>query len=285
MVMATQPEEIIDDEPIEQPEDEQPVEQDNEAGDEPNSPPGTPEEEHDEIGWGGGKVEGAEEPEGIRNLRNRLREVERENKALKGKPQQEELGPYPEPEEFNYDDAAHQAAVVKWAERKVAIEARGKQQQAVAERQAARWSDQQRDLDNGFADLRVPGKDTARAMVEEEFAGEAFAYLVKAAGPKSAAYLYALGNSPEKRAELKALSDEGSWAEFIAKAALQSNEVTMQRRKPSTQPEQQHRGTSGGGAGNGEARLKALETEAEKTGVYTKLFEYKRQLRAAGKQI
>jgi hypothetical protein len=282
--MATQPDDMLedqigDDNSIEVAEDDDQEVVDDQQQDE--QPPA--DEEQDEIGWGGSAVAGEDESEGMRNLRNRLREIERENRALKGQPKQEEIGERPSLEDFGYDEEAHAEAVVAWAQRKAAAEDREKQQRAVAERQAARWSDQQRELDAGYADLRVPGKDAARAAVEEQFGGEQFAYLVKAGGKNSAAFLYALGNSPEKRQELKALADEGSWAEFIATAAVMAKEVTVQRRKPTTQPEQQHKGTSGAGAGNSDAKLAKLEKEAERTRNFTPLFEYKRQLRAAGK--
>lgn len=256
------------------------TEQDNDALAETGELAASGEDEQDEIGWGGTTVAGEDEPEGVRNLRKRLREREEELKALKGGPKVDDVGERPTLEACDFDDDRFERELAEYIGRKRTAEERESQANAVRERQAARWNDQRRDLDDGFADLRVPGKDAARAAVEEAFTGEAFAYLVKAAGKKAAPYLYALGNSAEKRAELKALVDEGSWAEFIATAAIQSNEVTMQRRKPTTTPEQQHRGTSGGGAHNSDAKLARLEAAAAKPGAdRTELIAYKRQLR------
>jgi len=237
-------------------------------------------EEVDEITFGGGAVAGEDEPEGMRNLRNRLREVEKENRTLKGQPKVDEVGDKPayddyfdRPEEYERDLAAY-------LECKRVADDRVTQQEAAARKQQERWEAQARDLDSGFADLRAPGKDTARAAVEEAFPGEQFAYLVKAAGKNAPGFIFALGNNADRRTELKALADEGSWAEFIAAAAVMAKEVNVNRRKPATQPEQVHTGQSGGGA-KGDQKLARLEAEAGKTGDYSKVVAHRAALKGA----
>jgi len=239
-------------------------------------------EEVDVVGWGDAEIEAADEPEGVRNLRAALKREKERVKELEQRaaPKVDEVGPKPDyddyfdkPEQFETDYAA-------WLERKRAVTEREEVQKVAARRQAEKWQSQSQALDDGYTELRAPAKDAARAIVEEQFAGEPFAFLVKAAGKNAPAFIYALGNSEERRAELNALKEEGSWAEFIAAAAVMAKEVNVQRRKPTTTPEKQHRGSTNGVGGKTDTVLARLEREADASGDRTALLEYRRKLRA-----
>lgn len=272
--MATQLEDEIEDMPAVEEAKPEPQEE----ATEPDAPDA--DEEVDVVEWGGGAVSAEPEPEGMRNLRNRLREVERENRTLKGQPKVDDIGEEPDPEDYWDKPEQFKVDLRAYDERKRKAEEATRQQEDAQRRQQERWERQRSDYDRGFEDLRASGKDTARGVVEDAFPGEQLAYLIKAAGSNAAAFVYALGNNPDKRGELQELAKDGSWAEFIAAAAVMSKEVTLQRRKPSTQPEKQHRG--GGAPPSSDTKLERLEREARQSGDRTELIAYRRKLREMG---
>jgi len=275
-------------------EDEQPLDVDDEppaedeGGDVPandDTPPADDDTgDYDVVGFGDQAIEAEDEPEGVRNLRKRLREREEELRALKGQPKVQEVGPKPTLEDFDYDDERYDEALLAWHESKRAVKERETQEEAAKRRQREKWEEQERELNAAYTDLRAPGKDSARAKVEEALPGELTAYVVKAGGKNAAALMYALGNAPEKLNELSALAAEGMLAEMIARAAIMGTEVNVSRRKPTTAPEQERRGGNGGVAVNSTAAmLEKLEKEADKTGDRSKLIAYRRKLKEAGK--
>jgi len=288
--MATQPEYLDDEAELEQDDAGEAHEPDDEQQDDADAGEGEGEQsaeaidEADTIEWGEQAVAAEEESEGMRNLRNRLRELDRENRELRGQPKADPVGEKPNIDDYWDKPEQFETDLLAWNERKRDAEARETQQQAAARKQQERWEAQHSDFTRGYGELRVVGKDAALATVEDAFPGEQKAYLIKAAGANAPAFLLALGNNPAKRAELKALADEGSYAEFIAAAAIMSKEIKVTRR-PTTQPDTNHsaRGTSGAGASAGSKTLDRLEREAAQTNDRSKVIAYKRAQREQGK--
>ena len=192
---------------------------------------------------------------------------------LKGAPKDEPLPPEPDIDDFDYDPVAFKAALREWDAMKAARENAERDRQEAARRQQERFERQQQALDAAWGDLKVTGKDTARAKVEEAFDEPRRALLVKAARGNAALYI-ALGANPEKLRALQDLKDDP--AEFLIEAALLAKEVKVEKRKPTTQPEQVHRGTAGG-AGRSDSKLERLQEEARRTGDRTKLNNYQRE--------
>jgi len=247
--------------------------------------PGTDDDEQDVIGWGKQAVETQDEPEGIRNLRTRLREIERENKSLKAAqaPKVDEVGPKPDMDDYWDKPEQFEKDLLEWRERQRSAEQRQTEQQQAARRQQERWEAQSRDFDAGYADLRVTGKDAALAWFEDTFTDQQRAFIVKAAGKAAPSFVVALRGNEAKTTELQELAKEESWAEFIAAAAVMAKEVNVQRRKPSTAPERRHatEGNSGGtGAGHRkDAKRERLEREADASGDYSALVRYDTNMR------
>jgi hypothetical protein len=236
----------------------------------------------DEITFAGAAVTGADEPEGVRNLRSWGRtEKERADRAeaelarLKGGG--DAVGEKPKLDDYWDRPDEYERDLTAWLERSREQDKRQQAKQEQRQRQAEAWQRQQSAFDTGYSGIRAPGKDAALALVDDSFPGEQRAYLIKAAGDKAPAFMYALGNAPEKRAQLKALAKEGAWAEFIAAAAIMATEVTMKRQRPSTQPYEAPRGQ--GGAARGDQRLARLEREANASGDFSKVVAYRRQQR------
>lgn len=220
-----------------------------------------------------------DEPEGVRNLREALKETKRRLKEAESRlaPATDDVGEKPNiddywdnPEQYDIDRDA-------WADRKRKADEARRQQEEAAERFQKRWQEQERQFEEGWGALPMKGKDTARAKVEDQFDTMQRAMLVKAARGNAAALFYVLGSDQARIDKLKALADDP--AEFIAEAAVLAKETQVQKRKPTTAPETRHTGQSGGGGGRGDSKLERLEREAEKTGDRTELLAYRRKLR------
>ena len=236
-------------------------------------------DEHDVITFGDTGVAGEDEPEGVRNLRKRLREVETENRALKGQPKVENVGPRPSLEDFEYDEDKHAEAVVAWADRKRRVDEQGEQQEQLSKAVTQDVEAGQRAYQEQRASLRLPGFEAADDKVVDALP-ELFVNAINlAAGDKAAALRFFLGNNPEQLAKLTAL-DPRKITDLIKAAAMagaMAKEINVQRKKPMTQPETVHRG--GTAPKGGDAKLERLEREAEKTHDRTALIAYKRELR------
>jgi hypothetical protein len=285
--MATQPEDLIDDneDEIEQLSEAANDQDDAEQGDDQGQPDDQADDsEEDVIQFAGAETKGEVESEGMRSLRERLKESERERKELLRKvaPKVDEVGPEPNiddywenPEQYTIDLRAYDA---KMADAKAAE----KRQAEANEAAQKKWQDQERTFEDAWSGLRNEAKHAARAKVEDAFAPEQQAMLVKAARGNGAGLFFMLGSNPDSLAKLKDLASDP--VEFIAEAATMAKDIQVTKRAPRTLPEAVHRG-SGGSAGNTDAKLIRLQSEAEKTNDYTKLFAYKRELRAAGKNV
>lgn len=230
--------------------------------------------EQDTIGWGDEAVTGVDEPEAVRNLRESIKvhkrekaALEAENKRLRGEEAQEQAEP--DPEDYWDNPEGFKTAMRAHVERERQRDEQQQAQQRQAERQQRRWEEQRGAMDRGYEALTFTGKDAARTTVEDAFPGEQYAYLVKAAGDRAAAFIYLLGNSKDRRDKLAAMAKDGDWAEFIATAARMATEVRVG--KVTTRPETNHSasGRSGGGA---EAERNKRDVEAaRRTGDRTKL--------------
>ena len=95
-------------------------------------------------------------------------------------------------------------------------------------------------------------------------------------GAKDAAVLaYAIGKNPEKAKELAAIKDPIAFAFAVSKLEEQ---VKVSTRKPSAKPEGVLTSTARGSSMDN--HLEKLRAEAERTGDYTKVSAYRRQMKA-----
>ena len=87
--------------------------------------------------------------------------------------------------------------------------------------------------------------------------------------------IYALGKNPTKAKELSAINDPVKFAFAVAKLETQ---LKVTNRKAAPPPESTVRGT-GRVSGAVDSTLERLRADAEKTGDYSKVMQYKRQKR------
>lgn len=276
--MATQPEDLIDDheDEIEQPGNEAANDQDDaEQGDDQDQPDDQADDgDEDVIQFAGAETKGEVESEGMRSLRERLKVVEREKRDLERRnaPKADEVGAKPNIDDYWENPEQFETDLLAWNERKRSADDDAKRQREANETAQKKWQDQERTFEDAWSGLRNEAKHAARAKVEDAFAPEQQAMLVKAARGNGAGLFFMLGSNPDSLAKLKDLASDP--VEFIAEAATMAKDIQVTKRAPRTHPETVHRG-SGGSAGGSDAKLARLEADARKTGNRTALNQYK----------
>jgi hypothetical protein len=228
--------------------------------------------------------EGENQNSVLRKIRDRNKELARENAELRRNQQQqqqpaEELPPKPKPADFNYDDDAYDRARDEWEEKKQRITAQRDEQQRQTEALNREW---QQDLNNYQAKreaLAMDDYDEAIAPVRNRMNLAQQSVIVKAA-QDPAAFSVALANSETRLNELAKIQDPFKLAAAIARM---EGGVKVTKRRKSPQPDRPARGTariaSGGKVDKTEEKL---IKDADETGDRTKLIAYRKQQRKAG---
>ena len=220
-------------------------------------------------------------PEWVRNLRTKAREQERELRELRklrdGVEQQKQtqLGPKPTLESCDYDADLFERRLDAWKERK-----------AVTDRQAAEARETEAKRQQYFNSkfeaystrkAEVIGKIKDFADVEETVLhalDDTQRGVVLAHAKDPALLLYAIGKDEKRLQELAKLSDP---VEFIFAVARMETQMKTQSRKPASGPETRITGSAP--SSGSETQLNKLREAAEKTGDYTKVIAYKKQLK------
>lgn len=210
--------------------------------------------------------------------RKRLRELERENRELKARaaPIEEELelGKEPDLEDFDYDTEAFKAAWRAWDAKAKEVEAKKDAKRREIEDQEKAWQAKVQGYQEAKAKLRVADFDDAEEVVQSVFDQTQQGIIVH--GARDAAVLaYAIGKNPEKAKELAAIKDPIAFAFAVSKLEEQ---VKVSTRKPAAKPESVVTSTARGSS-SVDNHLERLREEAGRTGDFSKVMAYKRQLR------
>jgi len=211
--------------------------------------------------------------------RKRLRELEGEVKALKAKAapvEDEPLGDKPtllDPD-IDGDEDVFEQRLLAWHETKRKTEGRKEAQRKQQEEQESTWQAKLTGYSEGKKRLRVPDFEDAEDVVLTVFDQTQHGIMVH--GAKDAAVLaYAIGKNPAKAKELAAIKDPIAFAFAISKL---EETVKVTSRTPATKPE----GTitsNARGSSSIDNHLEKLRAEAERTGDFSKVMAYKRQLK------
>lgn len=222
-------------------------------------------------------------PQWARDLRKRQQELVRENRELKQKaealasPVTVVLGPKPTLETAEFDAEKFERDLEAWHERKRAADAEEATKRTAAENASKAW---QARLDNHSklkSELKVKDWDEADAALESSLSVTQRGLIVHGAD-NSAQVFYALAKNP---ARLKALASETDPVKFAFAVAKLETQLKVTPRRTAPIPERTVRGTATGAVDN---QLARLEAEADKTGDRSKVAEYRRQKREAGRQ-
>lgn len=220
----------------------------------------------------------------IKEIRKQERARERRIKELeeqlnsKSKPEEIEIGEKPKIEDYGFDedDPKYVEALEKWVERKVQVKEQERKKQEEQEKAQKVWQDKL----NSYETKKTAIKSKVRDFDEaEELARDALSQTQQGilihAAEKPELLIYHLGKNPQKAKELAAITDPIQFAFAAAKIDAQ---IKMTARKPSTSPERKPSG-SAALSGSVDNTLSRLRAEAESSGDYTKVNEYKRKLK------
>jgi len=230
----------------------------------------------------------AKAPEWVRELRKtnreqarRIRELERSQEERTKAAETATLGPKPtmaDPD-IDYDSTKFEVRLNEWNEQKRKYDQEQTDRQAAEKKVQDAWNLKLSEYNDAKGKLKV--KDFAEA---EATATEALSQvrqgIVVSGADNAALVIYALGKNPAKLNELKAITDPVKFAFAVAKL---EKDLKMTTRRAPPPPEKVVTG-SAPKSGVVDSQLERLRAEAEKTGDYTKVNQYRRQKRAAATQ-
>lgn len=233
----------------------------------------------------GGEPE--DEPEHFREVRRKYRELQKRVKELEGSvvtTAAPALPPKPTLEDCDYDAQAFEEKLQSWYDAKREHDAREAEAKAVQERAEQRWQQKLSYYDEGKQKLGASDYEEAEATVAEILspgfpgilAEDVRLGIIKQGAKDPAALVYALGKNPAKAKELAAIDDP---VEFAWKAAALEASMKVVRGK-APPPEKRISGGVPGVSGALDDTLERLRAEAEKTGNYSKVMAYKRQMKS-----
>ena len=225
--------------------------------------------------------EAAHAPEWVRELRKNHRELVKRNRELeeqvKAKTETANaaptLGAKPTLEACDYDAEAFETALAKWYDQKRQVDEQKAKADADAKAQADAWNAKVASYNAAKATLKVKDFEDAEATAQAALNPTQQGIILQGA-EKPEMLIYALGKNPTKLKELSAITDPVKYAFAVAKLETQLK-VTQRKAPP---PEKVVQGT-GPKSGTVDSTLERLRAEAEKTGNYTKVMEYKRSKR------
>ena len=222
-------------------------------------------------------------PEWVRDLRKQYREEKRRNKELQeqlartsGAAKVAELGEKPTLEKADYDTERYETELAAWYERKRKhdeVEATRRAEADAAERE---WKQKLEGYQSAKATLKVRDYDEAEDVVQDAFTVTQQGMILQGA-ENPALLVYALGKNPKRAKELASIKDPVKFAFAVAKLETQ---LKVTKRKATSKPEPKVSGT-GRISGAVDSTLERLRADAERTGDYSKVFQYKKQKRSA----
>jgi hypothetical protein len=222
-------------------------------------------------------------PEWVRDLRKQHREQKRRNRELEQELEQmrsqgqraQPLGPKPTLEVYDYDTDKYERALADWFDRKRRHDA---EQEAVQRQQQAithQWEQKQQEYFRRKEALKARDFDDAEDVVKDILNVTQQGIIVKGA-ENPEIVVYALGKNPKKAQELAQIDDPIDFAFAISKLEAKLKVATKKSAPP---PEKTVKG-QGRVSGSVDSTLERLRAEAEKTGDYSKVLRYKKQLKA-----
>lgn len=221
-------------------------------------------------------------PKWVKELRREKKESDRRIKELEAKlneqnkPETIELGEKPTLESAGYDTEEFEKQLIDWTAKKAKFEQQEAAKREEQEKAAKAWQDKLNNYEAKKTAIKTKVRDFDEA---EEIARDVLTQtqqgILLHGAEKPELLIYHLGKNPQKAKELAAITDP---IQFSFAAAKIDAQIKMTARKPSTSPERKPSG-SAALSGSVDNTLAKLRADAEKTGDYTKVNEYKRKLK------
>ena len=220
-------------------------------------------------------------PEWVRNLRKNYRELQREKreleerlKAVSPATEQSPVTPGKKPtlEDCDYDSDKFENELAGWFERKRQSEEAEAKHRAKQQEEQQTWQKKLETYTQSKTGLKVSDfQDAEDAVLEALSVTQQGIILQGAQNP--AVLVYALGKNPNKAKELAGITDPVQFAFAVAKLETQLS-VTKKQAPP---PEKRINGN--GSLGTSNAQLDRLREEAARSGDFTKVLAFKKQLK------
>ena len=220
-------------------------------------------------------------PEWVKNLRKSYRELQREKRELEEKlkmvlPATETnpvvLGRKPTLEACDYDSDKFENELSGWFERKRQSEEAEAKQRTRQQSEQDAWQKKLEGYNQSKTGLKVSDFTEAEETVLENLSVTQQGIILQGA-QNPAVMVYALGKNPKKAKELAEIKDPVAFAFAVAKLETQLS-VTRKQLPP---PEK--RIVSNGNPGTSSVQLDRLRDEAARTGDFTKVIAFKKQLK------
>jgi hypothetical protein len=236
-----------------------------------------PDEDDDAFRVEIGEDEDEGETSSIRELRARNRELKAQlRKFEEGKDGGvEALGPKPTIEDFDYDEERFTEALLAWGEKKREFDAREQEQREKDEALKKRFHERKAHYDEAKVSLGAKDFDSAEDAVCDVLSIPQQNFII-ANVENPALFVYALGKNEK---HLQALAAETDPASFIYKLAKLETKMEVTDVKTKPKPERRPNGKSAAPM-SGEKKLERLRAEAAKTGDFSKVHAFKKQLKA-----
>lgn len=222
-------------------------------------------------------------PTWVRDLRKQYREEKKRVKELEQRiehlsqgqqPARQPLGEKPTLEAADYDTERYERELAAWYERKRENDDRLAAVEAERAASQRAWEQQLGSYQTAKSNLRVRDFDRAEEIVQDTLSVMQQGLIVQGA-EDPALLVYAIGKNPVKAKELSSITDPVKFAFAVARL---EKDLKVTKRKAASQPEKKISG-NGRPSGSVDNTLDRLRAEAERTGDYTKVTQYKRQMR------
>lgn len=215
----------------------------------------------------------------IKHMRQVHKDVKTENRELKEKlaaaintDESVVLGSKPTLENCEYDTGKFEAELDQWHSKKETISKAKAQMDQVKKQENVEWQKKVDVYNEKKAGLNVPDYEEAEKSVHVTFSDTQQGLIIQGAD-NPALVVYALGKNPARAEKLAAIKDP---VKFVAAMSRLETKMKITKRHAETKPEEVIMGS--GPIISGDSTLEALRKEADKTGDYTKVIEYKRKI-------
>ncbi len=219
-------------------------------------------------------------PKWVKEVRKKNRELLREIKELKAKQQPQTntndlvLEKKPTLADFEYDEEAFENASNKWHEKKIKIDNLKQEQEQAQTKQKEYWNNRLIAYNNEAQTLKVNNFSEREEVVKQIFDLKQQGIILETAD-NPASLIYALGGDEDLAEEI---ANETNPVKFIARIAKLEEKLKMNKTK--TAPPAPEKKITGNVPVTNQAKtLEKLRIEADKTGNYTKLLAYKKQMK------
>lgn len=213
----------------------------------------------------------------IKQLREQLKQSNREKAELRKQVAPAPIVRTPEPqfEDFDFDDQKYKAAVLAWDENERKANEQERARTAEQQQAAQTWQQELQAYKTKAIQLAKPDFDAAEAAVVTTFSDPQQVIIVKAA-KDPARFIYALGRSPQRLAQLAQITDPIKLAAEVAR--IEGGRV-MARKTPAN-IDTPTTGTARLSTETGDKKEDALIKEAQRTGDINKLRAYRKEQKA-----